>query len=145
MGAFADKLIADHDVKTPSRRARARQLSGGNQQKLIIARELAGRPAVIIASYPTRGVDVGATESIHHLLRSHRDRGAAIILISEDLDELRALSDRIGVLVRGKIIDTIPVEAATNERLSMLMAGIGPDYTAASLHSVPVESAAFDD
>jgi len=145
MGAFADRLIAEHDVKTPSRRARVRQLSGGNQQKLIIARELAGCPAVIIASSPTRGVDIGATEAIHHLLRSHRDRGAAIVLISEDLDELRSLSDRIGVLVRGKIIDTIPVEQASNERLSMLMAGIGPDYVAASLPAAPVESIAVDD
>jgi general nucleoside transport system ATP-binding protein len=145
MGAFADRLIAEHDVKTPSRRARVRQLSGGNQQKLIIARELAGSPAVIIASYPTRGVDIGATEAIHQLLRSHRDRGAAIVLISEDLDELRSLSDRIGVLVRGKIIDTIPVEQASNERLSMLMAGIGPDYVAASLPGAPVESIAVDD
>jgi len=145
MGAFADRLIAEHDVKTPSRRARVRQLSGGNQQKLIIARELAGCPALIIASSPTRGVDIGATEAIHHLLRSHRDRGAAIVLISEDLDELRSLSDRIGVLVRGRIIDTIPVEQASNERLSMLMAGIGPDYVAASLHAAPVESIAVDD
>jgi ABC-type uncharacterized transport system ATPase subunit len=145
MGAFADKLIADHDVKTPNRRARVRQLSGGNQQKLIIARELSGSPSVIIASYPTRGVDVGATEAIHAQLRAHRDRGAAILLISEDLDELRLLADRIAVLVRGKIIDTVPVEQATNERLSMLMAGIGPDYSAPLLQPVPVESPTVDD
>jgi simple sugar transport system ATP-binding protein len=100
---------------------------------------------VIIASYPTRGVDVGATEAIHAQLRAHRDRGAAILLISEDLDELRLLADRIAVLVRGKIIDTVPVEQATNERLSMLMAGIGPDYSAPLLQSVPVESPTVDD
>jgi general nucleoside transport system ATP-binding protein len=145
MGAFADRLIAEHDVKTPNRRTRVRQLSGGNQQKLIIARELAGSPAVIIASYPTRGVDIGATESIHHLLRSHRDRGAAIIVISEDLDELRALSDRIAVLVRGKIVDTIPVEGATNERLSMAMAGIGPELTAATILPDSAENLSIDD
>jgi general nucleoside transport system ATP-binding protein len=145
MGAFADRLIAEHDVKTPNRRTRVRQLSGGNQQKLIIARELAGSPAVIVASYPTRGVDIGATESIHHLLRSHRDRGAAVIVISEDLDELRTLSDRIAVLVRGKIVDTLAVEQATNERLSMLMAGIGPSYTPTTLQTVPVASLSIDD
>jgi simple sugar transport system ATP-binding protein len=145
MGAFADKLIADNDVHTPHRRTRVRQLSGGNQQKLLIARELAGEPTVIVASYPTRGVDIGATEAIHAQLQDHRDRGAAVLLFSEDLDELRALSDRIAVLLRGKIVDTIPVERATNERLSMLMAGIGPELTAAATHNAPAESRAIDE
>ena len=125
--AFADRLIHEHEVKTPSRKTRVGQLSGGNQQKLMIARELAGSPAVIIASNPTRGVDVGATEAIHALVQAHRDRGAAVLLISEDLDELRALSDRITVISRGRLVDTLPVSDATNERLGMLMAGIGPE------------------
>jgi simple sugar transport system ATP-binding protein len=145
MGAFADKLISDHDVKTADRRTRVRQLSGGNQQKLIIARELAGSPSVIVASYPTRGVDIGASETIHEQLRAHRDRGAAILLFSEDLDELRALSDRIAVLLRGRIVDTIPVEDASNESLSMLMAGVGPDLPASSMSSVAGENRAIDD
>jgi simple sugar transport system ATP-binding protein len=127
LGAFADRLIHEHEVKTPSRRTRVRQLSGGNQQKLMIGRELAGAPAVIIASNPTRGVDVGATEAIHALLRAHRDHGAAVLLMSEDLDELRLLSDRIAVISRGRLVDTLPVGEATNERLGMLMGGVAPE------------------
>ncbi len=124
IGAFADRLIAENDIKTPNRKTRVRHLSGGNQQKLIIARELAGSPNLIVASSPTRGVDIGATEAIHALLREHRDRGAAILLISEDLEELRLLADRIGVMVRGRIVDTLNTSDATIERLGMLMAGI---------------------
>jgi len=126
IGEFADRLIADHDVKTPGRSARARQLSGGNQQKLIIGRELAGKPSVILASYPSRGVDVAATEAIHAQLRAQRDRGAAILLISEDLDELRALSDHIAVMVRGQFLDILPAPAATSEAIGLLMAGSLP-------------------
>jgi simple sugar transport system ATP-binding protein len=123
LGSFADRLIADHDVKTPSRRTRVRNLSGGNQQKLIIARELAGKPQLIVASSPTRGVDIGATEVIHKLLREHRDRGAAILLISEDLDELFALSDRIAVMVRGKVRVPVPRADATLDQIGLLMTG----------------------
>ncbi|HQY31871.1 MAG TPA: hypothetical protein PK691_11310, partial [Thermomicrobiales bacterium] len=108
------------------RSARARQLSGGNQQKLIIGRELAGKPSVILASYPSRGVDVAATEAIHAQLRAQRDRGAAILLISEDLDELRALSDHIAVMVRGQFLDILPAPAATSEAIGLLMAGSLP-------------------
>ena len=145
LGSFADRLISEHEVKTPSRRTRVRQLSGGNQQKLLIGRELAGSPAVIIASNPTRGVDVGATEAIRALLRAHRDRGAAVLLISEDLDELRALSDRIAVISRGRLVDTLPVSEATNERLGMLMAGIGPERVdPVALAASPQVPAALD-
>ncbi|MEA2596969.1 MAG: ral nucleoside transport system ATP-binding protein [Thermomicrobiales bacterium] len=125
--AFADRLIHDYDVKTPSRRTRLRLLSGGNQQKLLLARELSGEPRVIVAVHPTRGVDVGATETIHRLLREQRRRGAAILLISEDLDELLALSDRIAVIYGGRIMGTVPAAGADPEHLGLLMAGIRPN------------------
>ena len=99
---FTDRLIAEHDIKTPGRWAKLRTLSGGNQQKLLLARELAGSPRLIVAVHPTRGVDVGASETIHEALRGQRARGAATLLISEDLDELLALSDRIAVLFAGR-------------------------------------------
>ena len=91
-------------MKTPGRWAKLRTLSGGNQQKLLLARELAGEPRLIVAVHPTRGVDVGATEAIHEALREQRARGAATLLISEDLDELLALSDRIAVLFDGRVM-----------------------------------------
>lgn len=131
IAAFADRLIRDYDVKTPSRRMRLRLLSGGNQQKLLLARELSGEPRVIVAVHPTRGVDVGATETIHRLLREQRRRGAAILLISEDLDELLALSDRIAVMYGGRIMGTVPIAEADAERIGLMMAGIRPEATAA--------------
>ena len=127
IAAFADRLIRDYDVKAPGRRTRLRNLSGGNQQKLLLARELSGQPRVIVAVHPTRGVDVGATETIHLLLREQRSRGAAILLISEDLDELLALSDRIAVLYGGRVMGTVPAADADRERIGLLMAGIAPD------------------
>jgi simple sugar transport system ATP-binding protein len=127
IASFADRLIHDYDVKTPSRRTRLRLLSGGNQQKLLLARELSGEPRVIVAVHPTRGVDVGATETIHRLLREQRRRGAAILLISEDLDELLALSDRIAVLYGGRLMGTVPIAEADPEHLGLLMAGVHPE------------------
>jgi ABC-type uncharacterized transport system ATPase subunit len=121
---FADRLIREYDVKAPGRRTRLRLLSGGNQQKLLLARELSGEPKVIVAVHPTRGVDVGATETIHRLLREQQQRGAAILLISEDLDELLALSDRIAVLSSGRVMGTVPVADADLAQLGMWMAGI---------------------
>jgi ABC-type uncharacterized transport system ATPase subunit len=134
VGDFADQVIANNDVKTPGRFARARQLSGGNQQKLIIGRELAGEPSFIIASYPTRGVDVAASEAIHNQLRAQRDRGAAILLVSEDLDELRGLSDLIAVMVRGQFLGTLTPTEATSERIGALMAGIDEESSMDHAH-----------
>ncbi|MFN8590924.1 MAG: ABC transporter ATP-binding protein [Thermomicrobiales bacterium] len=124
INAFTDKLIGDHDVKTPGRWARVRTLSGGNQQKLLLARELAGAPRLIVAVHPTRGVDVGATEAIHAALREQRTRGAATLLISEDLDELLALSDRIAVLFAGRVMGIVTARGADPERIGLLMAGV---------------------
>jgi simple sugar transport system ATP-binding protein len=125
VATFTDRLIADHDVKTPGRWAKLRTLSGGNQQKLLLARELAGVPRLIVAVHPTRGVDIGATEAIHEALREQRARGAATLLISEDLDELLALSDRIAVLFDGRVMGILPARGADPEEIGLLMAGIG--------------------
>ena len=130
VAAFANRLIAGYDVKTPSRRAKVGILSGGNQQKLLIARELDSRPRVVVAVHPSRGVDVGATEAIHAHLDEQRRHGAAVLLISEDLDELLALSDRIAVLFGGRVIGTpVAVDQARTgvERIGLMMAGIDPE------------------
>ena len=113
VAVFTDRLITGHDVKTPGRWAKLRTLSGGNQQKLLLGRELAGAPRLIVAVHPTRGVDIGATEAIHAALREQRTRGAATLLISEDLDELLALSDHIAVLFDGRVMGAVPARGAT--------------------------------
>ncbi len=100
-----------------------RMLSGGNLQKVILARETSGRPALMVAVHPTRGLDVGATEAVHKLLIQQRDAGAAILLISEDLDELMALSDRLAVIYEGRIVGEMPAEGANIDTIGLMMAG----------------------
>ncbi|MDQ3541453.1 MAG: ABC transporter ATP-binding protein [Chloroflexota bacterium] len=129
---FTDGLIGSYDIKTAGRWARLQDLSGGNQQKLLIARELAGEPKVIVAVHPTRGVDVGASEAIHDVLRTQRLRGAATLLISEDLGELLALSDRIAVLYEGRVMGTVAARDADPETLGMMMAGASAAQIAAA-------------
>ena len=90
----------------------------------MLARELAGKPAVLVASQPTRGLDVGATEYVHQRILEERERGAAVVLISEDLDEIFALSDRIAVLYEGEIMGEVPVERASRERIGLWMSGV---------------------
>src|SRR5690606_27440905 len=113
-------LIKDFEIKTPSRTTPLRNLSGGNVQKLIMARELSRRPSVLIAAQPTRGVDIGSTEYIHQRLIAQRKEGTATLLISEDLDEVRNLSDRIAVIFGGRIMGILDREEATIERLGLL-------------------------
>jgi general nucleoside transport system ATP-binding protein len=120
------KLILDFEIKTPSTRTPLRNLSGGNIQKLIMARELSRKPSVLIASQPTRGVDIGSTEYIHQRLISQRKEGTATILISEDLDEIRNLSDRIAVIFEGQIIGILDRHEATIGQLGLMMAGVKP-------------------
>lgn len=120
---YATELVKRFDVKTPTIKTEARLLSGGNLQKLILARELSRDPALIIAVYPSRGVDAGATEAVHRRLIDERDRGAAILLISEDLDELLSLSDRISVIYEGQIVGEVPPDDARIEEIGLLMAG----------------------
>ncbi len=127
MAAHAKDLVKEYTVKTPNLDTPLKNLSGGNIQKLIMARELSRHPAVLIAAQPTRGVDIGATEYIHQRLLAQREAGTAILLISEDLDEILALSDRIAVIYEGRIMDIVPCELATPERLGLLMAGVHPE------------------
>ncbi len=117
------KSIEAYNVKTPRLETPIKNLSGGNIQKLILARELSRRPKVLIASQPTRGVDIGASEYIHLRLLEQRQAGTATLLISEDLDEIRALSDRIAVIYEGQIVGIVDNESATLEQLGLMMAG----------------------
>ena len=119
----ADELIKSFSVKTPSRETLIKNLSGGNIQKLILARELARKPRVLIAAQPTRGVDIGATEYIHGQLLKQRLEGLATLLISEDLDEVKAMSDRIVVLFGGEIMGIVNSGDVTIEQLGLMMAG----------------------
>jgi len=124
--AHVKELISDFEIKTPTINTPLRNLSGGNVQKLVLARELSRKPIVLIASQPTRGVDIGSTEYIHQRLIAQRKAGTAILLISEDLDELRNLSDRIAVIFEGQIIGILDRESATVEKLGLMMAGVKP-------------------
>jgi simple sugar transport system ATP-binding protein len=101
----------------------ARKLSGGNLQKLILAREIYGDPSLIVAMQPTRGLDVGAIEGIQRLLLEQRQRGAAILLLSEELDELLTLSDRIAVIFDGEFVGQMDAEQADLNRIGMMMTG----------------------
>jgi ABC-type uncharacterized transport system ATPase subunit len=118
------RAVEAYAVKTPSLNTPLKNLSGGNIQKLILARELSRTPKVLIASQPTRGVDIGATEYIHRRLLQQRQEGTAILLISEDLDEIRALSDRIAVMYEGQIVGIVDGRTATTEQLGLMMAGV---------------------
>jgi general nucleoside transport system ATP-binding protein len=120
----AERLVAEYDVRTPNIMTPVKNLSGGNQQKVIVAREL-GRPVkLIIASQPTRGLDVGSIEYIHAQLIESRDAGVAVLMISAELDELLALSDRIIVISEGQIMGTVAAADATKEQLGLMMAGV---------------------
>jgi simple sugar transport system ATP-binding protein len=122
-----DRLVQEFEIKTPSRSTPLRNLSGGNIQKLILARELAKQPSVLVAAQPTRGVDIGSTEYIHRRLVEQRATGTATLLISEDLDEVRNLSDRLAVLYEGRLMGILDREQASVERLGLMMAGVPMD------------------
>lgn len=119
----SQELIDAYNVKTPSQDTLVKNLSGGNIQKLILARELAREPRVLIAAQPTRGVDIGATEYIHAQLLKQRSEGLATLLISEDLDEVKAMSDRIMVVYGGEVMGIVDSEQVTIEQLGLMMAG----------------------
>ncbi|NRP20722.1 Ribose import ATP-binding protein RbsA [Ensifer adhaerens] len=126
---FAEKLIADYEVKCPSPEARIRLLSGGNMQKLILGRALDPDPTVILASQPTRGLDVGAVAYVHRMLLEARDRGAAVLLISEDLEEVLALSDRIIVMSKGRLSTPSSRGERSIRELGELMAGHSGEHS----------------
>ena len=121
---YSDNLIRAYNIATAGRDAVTKSLSGGNLQKVMLARELAGKPAVVIASQPTRGLDVGAMEYIHQRILKERERGAGILLISEDLDEVFALSDRIVVIYEGEIMGEVSGENASREQIGLWMSGV---------------------
>jgi ABC-type uncharacterized transport system ATPase subunit len=121
---YAEEMIGQYQIKA-SPTDRMRTLSGGNMQKVILARALTGTPKVILAGQPTRGLDIGATEYVRGRLVKERARGAAILLISEDLDEILAISDRIAVIYEGEIVETMSSKDATAEQLGLLMSGGG--------------------
>ena len=123
MGELALSLIRRYDVKAPGPETPARNLSGGNLQKLVLGREFEGEPRVLIAAQPTRGLDVGAIETVHSYLREAAAKGVAVLLISEDLDEILALTDRVLVMYEGAIAGELDADAATAEEIGYLMAG----------------------
>ena len=120
----AEKLVDKFDVRTPSVHTSCGSLSGGNQQKMVIARELSRPIQLLIAAQPTRGIDVGSIEFIHQQIVAKRDEGVAVLLVSSELDEILALSDRIVVMYRGSIIGEVEGNKATRQQLGLLMAGI---------------------
>jgi len=128
--AHARRAIEGFDVRCPGPEAATRLLSGGNVQKLILARVLTREPDVILANQPSRGLDVGAVTEVHRRLLDARARGAGIILISEDLDELLELSDRVAVLHRGHLSPAIATEEVTIRQLGLMMAGHGGEMAA---------------
>jgi ABC-type uncharacterized transport system ATPase subunit len=123
----AQERIQEYDIRTPSPLTPAGSLSGGNQQKVIVAREFSRPIKLLVASQPTRGLDVGSIEYIHKRIVEKRDEGTAVLLVSPELDEIMELSDRIAVMYRGKIVAIVPSEEATKEQIGLLMAGIEPE------------------
>lgn len=119
----ADRLVDQYDVKTPHSGVRVSSLSGGNQQKIVVGRELSGEPDLIIASQPTRGLDLGAVESVHNVLLQERNRGAAVLFISTELPEVLALSDRIVVMFKGDIMGEVDSKDADVNYIGELMLG----------------------
>lgn len=140
IAAESDRLIKDFDIKTPSRKTPVKSLSGGNIQKLILARELSRNPRVLVAAQPTRGLDVSATEYVHRRLIEQRGKGCAILLISEDLDEILNLADRIAVIYEGKIMGVVEREGVEVETLGLMMAGVRPDAVSSQRKGVITEA-----
>jgi simple sugar transport system ATP-binding protein len=119
----ADKLIKDFDIRPSDRDNLLKSLSGGNQQKVIVARELYGEPKLLIAAQPTRGLDVGSTEFVHQQILNERDKGKAILLVSADLEEILSLSDRIAVIYEGEIVAILDPKKTNEKELGLLMTG----------------------
>jgi len=125
--AHAEELVKEFDIRTPGALVTAGSLSGGNQQKVIVAREFSRPIKLLIASQPTRGLDVGSVEYIHGRILRKRDEGCAVLLVSSELDEIMGLADRIAVMYRGKIVGTLEAASATKKGVGLLMAGIHPE------------------
>ena len=139
MNEYAIRLIQEFDVRTQSEQSTAGSLSGGNQQKAIIARELDRNPSLLIAAQPTRGLDVGAIEFIHRRLIEHRDKGNAVLMMSFELDEILNVSDRILVMYKGNVVAEVTQQETSEQELGLLMTGTPLDKAREEL-SVAVES-----
>ena len=124
---LVDELVRDYDVRCSTPEATMSQLSGGNQQKAVLGRELHGGPRLLVVAQPTRGLDVGAMEFVYQHILYHRARGGATVLVSSDLEEIMSLSDRVAVLSRGRVLAQLEADALTTERLGLLMAGVADD------------------
>ncbi len=127
MRDLAAELIARFDIRGANVSTPVRELSGGNMQKVVIAREFEADPALLMVAQPTRGVDVGAMEFVHNALVSARDRGAGVLLISADLNEVMSLSDRLLVMHRGRIVAEFTQETMTETSVGLAMAGVSAD------------------
>ncbi len=123
INTHVSNLIKEYDIKTPSKDVPTKNLSGGNLQKLILARELSRSPALLVAAQPTRGLDVGATEFIRNKLMEQKTKGVAILLISEDLDEIMSMSDHVAVMYEGEIVGNLPIDEVKIEDIGLMMAG----------------------
>jgi simple sugar transport system ATP-binding protein len=119
----ADGIVEEYDVQPPDATAEAGSLSGGNQQKFVVGREIEHEPTVMVASHPTRGVDIGSIEFIHDRLMELREAGLAVVFVSSKLEEIQTLSDRIAVMYEGEFVDIVEPAAVTEEELGLLMAG----------------------
>lgn len=121
----AERALREFDVRPRAPYLRAGALSGGNQQKLVVARELGRKPVLLVAAQPTRGVDIGAIEFIRRCLVSQRDTGTAVLLVSADLSEILSLSDRVAVVFGGRVVSTVDAAATDEKELGLLMTGAG--------------------
>ena len=121
--ALAESLKDEYRIAAPSIDTEARLLSGGNLQRLIFAREIETKPALLVACQPTRGLDVGAIETVHRLLLERRQQGAGVLLVSEDLDEILALADRVDVMYEGRIVGSFDAQTADVHEIGLLMTG----------------------
>ena len=137
MARVAEQRIADYDIRTPSPRVAVENLSGGNQQKVVVAREIGRDPDVLIAAQPTRGLDVGAIEFVHRQIISERQRGKAVLLVSMELEEVMSLSDRILVMYEGRVVAEFEAGEVTEEQLGYFMTGGGKHDETAGGHSIP--------
>ena len=125
--ALADEIISELRISTPGTNTPVRRLSGGNVQKVLVGREIAFTPKVLMAAYPVRGLDINSSYTIYHLLNQQKENGVAVIYVGEDLDVLLELADRILVLCGGKVSGIIPGKGADKRELGMMMTRIGGD------------------
>src|SRR5512138_3129798 len=141
--SFAEELKKSYDIAAPTVGTPVRLLSGGNLQRVILAREISGNPTFMVAVQPTRGLDVGAIEGVHRLLLAQREAGSSVLLISEELEELLALSDRVYVIYEGKIMGEVKVESAEPDQ--SLIEAIGLMMTGTPLEQIQKEGVASHD